>query len=192
MAETAQTRAVSKGPGAGAALGAAFLALLAAPFAGKARHPPEVYPEWLLVGMMAFAACFLAFRCSARDDTGRVERLTAGIAVGLALLAVVVPLTSYHASYRDYPWIAVGPLLFFLLVGGWYCRQRWLCLCLPGFLLFWLHGAAQAPDNTNPLQASSGDPPPHGLPVILVSAALGRPGQPRGGEPASARQQRKP
>lgn len=124
---------------------AALISVLVAPFAGIARHPPEVYAEWTFVGLVSTGAIVLALWCSARCSTRWYTHALLGGAILMDLLVLGVPLASYYRSFHDYPWGTAVPAAVALMVGGWMSRQRWLSVVLSAFLVFWFHGARRAP-----------------------------------------------
>lgn len=134
------------------------------PIASGGQHPPVVYPEWVLVGLISTGAIALALWCSARCGAYRITRLVLAVAILLGLLALGFPLFSYYGSFHDYPWAVVIPLAVALVVGGWRYHQRWLTFALPAFILFWFHGAAQRPRTTLPASITQ-----NGLTVTVQS-----------------------
>ncbi len=121
----------------GLCLGLALFGVFLSPMALSVRHPPKLYPEWLMVGSLGLGTIAVALWLSAHRWMRWPVRMGLGAAILLALVPLSMPVLSYYESFHDMPWVVVIFVVGVFLVGGWLGRQKWLTvLTLGAILLF--------------------------------------------------------
>ncbi len=103
----------------------AVVALLVASTGIEARNPPKINPAWWPAAALGVSAVVLALAGS-RFASCRCVRITHGLSILVALVALILPLGAYYESYHDLPLAVLIPVIGVLIIGGWWGRQRLL------------------------------------------------------------------